>query len=205
MVTSPYNIHTQVADKKAGLHASLQSRGRTLSSRAARRMRCGRVTLGGGAYGGQKTHAPRPVLVRLPRLLAEVSSSFPFGWPRGPGVSVRAAGLNVEQGMFGPRSDSQAPTASPRASGRLEGAHPQGLPGAGPPIGRAPSVPAHLRPEVTKQSALTWGGGRSQPRAGGRLAGPPGNLNFWALCRPRRAGSTGPFLISIKILELFVT
>lgn len=82
----------------------------------------------GGAYGGQKTHAPRPVPDPVARLFAKAgASTFLYGWPCGPAVSVLAAELNVGREMSGARSG---------CPGGREGAHPRGGPGGGPRAGR---------------------------------------------------------------------
>ena len=85
-----------------------------------------RVIAGGGACGEQetqKTHAPGPVLVRvLPVLTAAAACTFLYGWPRGPGVSVLAAWLNVRREMSGARSDSPGGRSPAWTLGSRDGA-----------------------------------------------------------------------------------
>ena len=167
-----------------------------------------RVIAGGGACGEQetqKTHAPGPVLVRvLPVLTAAAACTFLYGWPRGPGVSVLAAWLNVRREMSGARSDSPGGRSPAWTLGSRDGALSRGRPGAGPPAGRAAIAPARLRPEVTLGSAhlggpgLGWGGPRLWLPRG--LGGPATKhqLSGFVSCPRPALGSSRPCLISIK-------
>lgn len=88
---------------------------------------------------------------RSSQLLAvALVATFTYGRPHTPGVSVRAAGLNIARGISGPLSGS--PGCCDPAS--CQGARSCGRSGAGSQSRGAPSVRAYLWPEVTMRRTL---------------------------------------------------
>lgn len=134
-----------------------------------------------------RTHAPRPVLVQvLRRLTAAAACTSPYGWPRGPGVSVLAAWLNVRRDRSGARADSPGGRSPAWVPGGGAGAAASArAAGSGPSCGRAAVAPAHLRPEVPLGSAHLAGPVGPGGRASGSAEGKEGrrlSTGFPALC-----------------------
>lgn len=98
-------------------------------------------------------------------LLVVLVSTFPYRRPRGPGVSVGAAGLNTGRGMSGPRSGS-SDRCDPASRQR---ARPRGRPGAGTRCGaRLPCGPPAAGSDDAAHAPLRWQGPQplAQPGAG---------------------------------------
>lgn len=100
-----------------------------------------------------------------PLLLVVPVSTFPYRRPRGPGVSVGAAGLNIGRGMSGPRSGS-SDRCDPASCQR---ARPRGRPGAGTGA-RLPCGPPAAGSDAAAHVHLRWQGPQPLAQAGRRAS-----------------------------------